>query len=655
MFKKVSLVALIALFLCSIALPVQTQAQSSAEDQLVLIQKTAQMYQNGKLYVAGQPLTEKKGITYIAARSVAERLYSKLAYNSKTKEYVITNQQNELRYKINQSSYKVNGTSEAFLGAPFVQKGTLMIPLRSLLKPYGITMKSVAAEKKIMLTWTVKPVAQFAVSPTTIYAGETEVSYIDQAYHPKGSMIVDERWEGQATSFDQPGKYTVKRWVQDENGIWSDPFSVEVNVLQPNLPPQANFTTDKTSYKMGEVVHYTDHSTDEENKIKKTEWTNNQKGFFEPGPQTITLKVTDAHGAVGEFSQTITIEDEVLYTKDDFNMLFTDVGDKFQIDGAGVLKLPTESYELTVHGQQTFIRSNSPELINEEGIYYSDTASGNVRFLTHNQNNRENPVRVYVVATNENSTEATVSEEHVGIGGPAPYVSQTGKAAVGNYLLSRTGLGVSKVTSIPAGESRVILTRLSDVKLNKDRVVTMYSDVVASAPLKFSIVIIDADKDVLQELPLLSQLPSDNKHVRGTFENANRVINVLRPIGTEASRMILADKVVDTRLSGYDVTTGNVISNDGNNGAYYVLRLFNVQPRTLIVLNPRGGHYGGAFLVNNKLVYTTTTTILSNANDAGVLYRTGDNVETVTISFTPASGSNLPFNLLFLPLPELKY
>ncbi|MFF2482518.1 copper amine oxidase N-terminal domain-containing protein [Paenibacillus sp. NPDC058071] len=654
MFRKFSLVALVAIFLCSVAVPIYAEGTQSGKEQLVLIQKTNQMYHNGKLYKASQPLTEQKGTTYVAARSVAERLYSKLDYDTKRKEYILSYGKMEIRYKEGSTSYTVDGKAEKLTGQPFVQNGTLMIPLRSLIKPYGLTISNDNAAKKTTIEWTVKPIAAFTTSPSTIYAGQTEISYVDQSYHPKGIAIVDESWEGQAYSYSEPGTYSVTRRVLDANGVWSDPYTLQIEVKKPNLPPTAFFETDKSSYKMGEPIQYTDLSTDDEDKITKREWTNNLKGFFEPGVQVVTLKVTDNHGAVGEYTRTINIENETLYEKKDFDMLFTEVGDRFEIDGASVLKLPTISYDLTVNGQQTLIRSNSPELINEEGIYYSDTANGNVRFLTHKQNNRPNPVRVYIVATNENKTEATVTEERVGVGGPAPFVSQTGKAAVGSYLLSRTGSPLNKVTTIPAGESRVVLSQLSNSKLNNGRVITMYSDVSTSAPIKFSIVVVDADKDVIAELPKLKQLPRDGKHVRGTFEMANRLINVTEPIGTEASRMILADKVVDSRLQGIDVTTGDTMSNDGNNGAYYVLKLFNVQPNTLIVLNPRGGHYGGAFLVNNKVVYTTTTTILRNANDVGVLYRTGDSVETVTIGFTPASGSNLPFNMLFLPLPEKK-
>ncbi|MGO4106722.1 stalk domain-containing protein [Paenibacillus sp. YAF4_2] len=652
MFKKVTLVVLAALLL--FAVPVGAQSSGAGQNQLILLQKTKQMYHNGKLYLAAQPLTELKGTTYISATAIAGRLGATVQYDASKKEYILRDATRELRYAVNKSSYTVNGTRMTFTGTPFVQNGSLMIPLRSVLSPFGITLSSIPAEKKLVLKWTIKPIAKFTVSPSVIYAGQTEVTYADQSSQPSGAAIVNERWEGKQTMFAEAGTYKVTKWVQDANGVWSDPYSVMVNVLPQNMPPEARFATDKSYYKMGELIQYNDISSDDENKITKREWTNNAKAFFEPGEQTVTLKVTDSHGLTSEFSQNVTITSESLYTKQEFDQLYTDQGEKFTIDGASVLKLPTQPYTVVNTGQQTFIRSNSPEMINDEGIYYQDTASGNVRFLIHNQNNRPNPVKVYIVATNENSTAATVTDERIGLGGPAPYVTQAGKAATANYLLSRTTNPVGTVTTIPAGQSRVVLSPLSSKEVVNGRILTMYADVTTSAPIKFSVIVVDASKDVLQALPQLPILPRDGKHVRGTFENANRSINVLQTIGDVPSRMILADKVVDTRLSGYDVLTGEAMSNDGNNGAMYVLNLWHVKPHTLIALNPRGGHYGGAFLINNKLVYATNTTILSNANEAGVLYRTGDTEEAVTIAFTPASGSNLPINLLFLPLPELQ-
>jgi hypothetical protein len=129
---------------------------------------------------------------------------------------------------------------------------------------------------------------------------------------------------------------------------------------------------------------------------------------------------------------------------------------------------------------------------------------------------------------------------------------------------------------------------------------------------------------------------------------------VNQTIGDVKSRMILADNVVDTRLTGIDKTTGTSVLNMGNYGVLYTIKLSNVQPHTAIAINPRGGHYAGAFTINGKVVYATNTSILRNPNEVGMLYKSGDTVESVDITFTPANGSMLPINLLFLPMPQPK-
>jgi hypothetical protein len=102
--------------------------------------------------------------------------------------------------------------------------------------------------------------------------------------------------------------------------------------------------------------------------------------------------------------------------------------------------------------------------------------------------------------------------------------------------------------------------------------------------------------------------------------------------------------------------TGNLEINTGNFGVLYQMKLTHVAPRTLISLNPRGGYYMGAFLVNGKLVtLPTSSPILADSNEAGVLYRTGDTEETVDIVFMIAPGGNLPLNMLFTPLPEIRW
>lgn len=653
--KQKRIVPLILIFLLFLTIiPFPAQAEESVTDgreKLILTQGSTQIIHNGVTVLATQPLTAVKGVTYVAARSFMKEIYGKVVFNAKTKQYVLSNGATELRFTVGDTSYLLDGIARNDgIGAPFVTKGTLMVPVRTLAKSFGLTLKNYPKEKKIELAWDSKPAANFSVSSTDVYAAQTEVYYTDLSYHASGLQIIDERWENNLTIFDQPGTYTVSHWVQAENGIWSDPYTVTITVKPQNQPPQAYFSTVKDSYKMGELIEYVDQSTDDENRIVSRVWTNNERGFFVPGQQTITLKVTDALGEISEYAKTITIENETMHRKEEFDLLYTPIGGKFVINSRDVLRIPNISYSIMPQAQ-TYIRANSPETILEEGIYYEDTVAGNVRFLVHNINRRSVPVKIYIIATNENPTDANVVVGPVGIGGPNPYVSSTGKAAVGRFLSAQLSPQFSE-TQIPAGQSRIIIPEFSEKVVKAGNVYSMYADVQMDAMLKVQVVVVNAEREVFSMLPYLPVLPSDDQHIRGTFEDANRLMIVDETIGDLKSRMVLADNIVDTRLPGVDRTTETPVLNAGNYGTLYTIILNNVKPHTAIAVNPRGGYYAGAFIINGQVVFATTDSTLANPNEVGMLHRTGDTPETVTITFTPAAGSSLPINLLFLPLPN---
>ncbi|WP_256758489.1 copper amine oxidase N-terminal domain-containing protein [Cohnella sp. WQ 127256] len=651
--KKWIMILLVAIMLVpTTALPASaastTTTAKADQDVLVLTRNSNKVTLNGKAGKLAQPLAEKKGVTYVPARSLADQIYAKVSYDAKKKEYTIKNEVTDIRLTVGRKNYSVNGT--VYQGnAAYVEKGTLMVPLQLYVMNFGLKMDTNSKAKTITLMWNVLPVAKFAVTPTEVYAQQTPVSYKSMAYHPKGLSIVDERWEGNLEIFDQAGEAKITHWVQDAKGVWSEPYTVSITVRPPNQPPVANFVTDKTSYKIGEWINYSDLSTDDENRITNVSWVNREDGFFQAGEQTVSIIVTDAHGEVSEYSQKIMIEDVVLHTKEQFPIVYSNVGDKIEMNGKAVVDLPTIPYTVNSY-HQTLMRSNSPELIKEDGIYYTDTATDKVRFLVHNENSTTVAKRVYVIATNNNAEAAEVYVDNVGVGGPSLYVSSTGKQAVGKFLESRQTMKPSVKIDIPAGESRMLFPEQSANPLNPGYVLTLYGDVHTDSMIQFSVVVVGADEDVIKRLPELPLLNRDGKHIRGTFEMANRSIVVNKPIGEIKERMIVADKVVDSRLSGTDMTNGDTMSNDGNNGALYMMTFTNVLPNTAILINPRGGHYSGAFNVNGQIVYTTAKSILKNANESAILYKTGDVAENVSIVFTPASGSNLPINLLFIPL-----
>ncbi|MBY0117692.1 stalk domain-containing protein [Paenibacillus sp. FSL L8-0435] len=618
---------------------------------LTLYMNSNKMMQDGKTYLAGQPMAVKNGVSYVAIRALVDRVGYDVKYDNTTKETIIVSGEDELRFKTNSTIYTVNGVSRTMKGAAYQQKNTFMVPLTSITQALDITYKVNQTAKTVVLNLSTKPVASFTVQKE-VFAGD-QVTYTTRSSSPKGLSIVDERWTGRQDSFDQPGVYTVTYAVQDSSGQWSDPYSVTIKVERPNLPPVAMFTTDKEEYKMGEKITYIDQSTDDENAIVKTEWDNNALAFFVPGPKTVTITVTDKHGASDSYTKMINITGETLYSVTDFNQLFTPVGEKFTFDGGGVPAL--EKVPFTYYDEPSLlIRSNSPETVNTEGIVYKESSFGQTRFMIHHVNNTGKNVKMYVVATNNNAYTASIDQQNMGFAGPSPFATVAGKLSIDRWFQSmQNGTGQKKVYIQP-GESKLILNDLSVLPMKQGQVISLYSDVFSDYELDYNIIMIEENKDPMEVLSSLPVLDRDGVHNRGTYPNATRIITYDQEIGSKPARLPLGDNASDPNLVGTDPMAFTEASNAGNFGVLYKITLNNVAPRTLISFNPRGGRYSGVALVNGQVVQISTGKSVTAPNEQSVMYRTGSYGESVTILFSAAPGSNLPVNLLFTPLPAEK-
>lgn len=618
---------------------------------LTLYMNSNKMMQDGKTYLAGQPMAVKNGVSYVAIRALVDRVGYDVKYDNTTKETIIISGEDELRFKTNSKIYTVNGVSRTMKGAAYQQKNTFMVPLTSITQALDITYKVNQSAKTVVLNLSIKPVASFTVQKE-VFAGD-QVTYTTRSSSPKGLSIVDERWTGRQDSFDQPGVYTVTYAVQDSSGQWSDPYSVTIKVERPNLPPVAMFTTDKEEYKMGEKITYIDQSTDDENAIVKTEWDNNALAFFVPGPKTVTITVTDKHGASDSYTKMINITGETLYSVTDFNQLFTPVGEKFTFDGGGVPAL--EKVPFTYYDEPSLlIRSNSPETVNTEGIVYKESSFGQTRFMIHHVNNTGKNVKMYVVATNNNAYTASIDQQNMGFAGPSPFATVAGKLSIDRWFQSmQNGTGQKKVYIQP-GESKLILNDLSVLPMKQGQVISLYSDVFSDYELDYNIIMIEENKDPMEVLSSLPVLDRDGVHNRGTYPNATRIITYDQELGSKPARLPLGDNASDPNLVGTDPMAFTEASNAGNFGVLYKITLNNVAPRTLISFNPRGGRYSGVALVNGQVVQISTGKSVTAPNEQSVMYRTGSYGESVTILFSAAPGSNLPVNLLFTPLPAEK-
>lgn len=94
----------------------------AAGGNLTLYMNSNKMEQDGKTYLAGQPMTVKNGVSYVAIRALVDRVGYGVKYDNTTKETIIISGDNELRFKTNSTAYTVNGESRTMKGPAYQQK-----------------------------------------------------------------------------------------------------------------------------------------------------------------------------------------------------------------------------------------------------------------------------------------------------------------------------------------------------------------------------------------------------------------------------------------------------------------------------------------------------------------------------------------------------
>ncbi|MCM3746492.1 stalk domain-containing protein [Paenibacillus pasadenensis] len=618
---------------------------------LTLTKGSSQMMLDGTSVTAVQPMTIKNNFSYVAFSTLAQLYGYKTSYDAKSKESIAKTPSGEIRFRMNTKDIWVDGVKWTGEAPSFSQKGSLMIPVRTWAK---VSRSSISfAGKNIMLSWADQPSAAFQIQPSVIHAGEA-VQYIDQYSSPAGLPLLSEEWTGKQDVFTEPGTYTVTRRVQDASGIWSEPYSADVQVLAVNQPPVADFSTDKEVYRQGEQIQYSDLSTDDNNAIDtaKTKWTGRQNAFFEPGEKTVTLTVTDNEGLTSTISKTIQVTDEILYTQEEYGLLFTPAGEKISVDGAHIKDIPKIKYGIESEPSK-MMRSNSPELWTSEGIAFDDQFDGKVRMLFHNKNTLGYNVKMYLAVTNEGFQTSRFGVKATGMGGPDPSEIRTGKLSTIRYLTALNNNVPETFIDVKPGQTELVLQEISAVPIKPGMVYSAYADVSASSTLRFRVIVVADGKDPLAEMDSMELMPADGKHTRGSFNNTDRDLIVDGVIGEQPQQILLGDNNYDPYLDGYDNTDGSLQLNRGNFGVLYKMSI-TLAPRTVVYLNPRGGLFAGAFIINGQLVPVTNNEQLKDQNEGAVLYRSGDSVETVEFKYMTPSGSNLPVTMVFQPMPGLK-
>ncbi|CAN5740136.1 hypothetical protein BH11MYX2_BH11MYX2_18500 [soil metagenome] len=241
-------------------------------------------------------------------------------------------------------------------------------------------------------------------------------------------------------------------------------------------------------------------------------------------------------------------------------------------------------------GSATLFFSDDPEAPSTSGVLYADTVGpGRVRVYVYHVNAGASARKFSLVAlAGASDVNATVVKEAVGTPGAA-YVA-IGKQVAAAWMASTT----NRAVTIAAGQRVLLSTTLDAAHATTNQLVHAIIDIDLDAPAKISVVSVLANDDAVTLTGGLSLLPYDGAHDRGTFPDADLLLEThAGGEGPSARHIRLGGNVTDADLVGRDATRGADTTLRGNYGVAY--RFDITTPDALqLAASARGGTWAGA-------------------------------------------------------------
>ncbi|MCG8403186.1 MAG: copper amine oxidase N-terminal domain-containing protein [Firmicutes bacterium] len=175
----------------------------------------------------------RDGVTLVPLRFIVEVFGAEVVWNTADKEITLRQGERVIRFWPGSSEVVVDGTVHAITGAPVVENGVTLVPLRFLVKNLDYEINFLPVTKEIHIKQlpppNLPPVAEFEISNDTVAQGET-VYYKEKSFDPDGDELVESKWSGRERAFFAPGDHEVSLQVKDKHGAWSEPYTVVIRV-----------------------------------------------------------------------------------------------------------------------------------------------------------------------------------------------------------------------------------------------------------------------------------------------------------------------------------------------------------------------------------------------------------------------------------------
>lgn len=308
----------------------------------------------------------------------------------------------------------------------------------------------------------------------------------------------------------------------------------------------------------------------------------------------------------------------------------------------------------------TLFFSDSPEMVLETGILYQDKIGGDIRIFLYHLNEMPKAKRLALVLENNSIYTANIKITKEVNEKPTNDFLYSGKQAQINYFAEHK----EKNFSIPPMGSREILSGQNGIIFLTGELISSIIELSSDIPITIKSVCLNEDEDALQYARYAPILPPDKHRLRGTFSQADRIVEIPQVYNTDNKKIMaleLANHESDIFAQGVDATEKTTAENYGNYGVVYHVNFKSSGKHNFqIYFNPYGGVYAGAAVMQTelkrelKLIPEGFTCFADGTTREASLLAEYKGGTKGKIIFSPAGASNLPVRVLFVPLENKK-
>lgn len=313
--------------------------------------------------------------------------------------------------------------------------------------------------------------------------------------------------------------------------------------------------------------------------------------------------------------------------------------------------------------------SDDPETVEEYGILYQDSLNaGNNRVYLYHVNGLSASAKISAVIHNIGEETANVTITRKSLPAPSTNYCLVGRAA---GKLFYDNIAMPQPFTIGAGETVLFDPELDALSVSQNQLVSALYDFTSDQPTRITSLMLPSGADTLEQFASLGFSENDGLGRQGTFPSNSRISPEPYPYktsdGIKVFEIASNPKYTsyDLPIAGLDAESGEATVLPGNFAVTYTIQV-NVTSddgRSMaLLMNPRGGAYGGYFrttfpLKNHPegILVPESSLVVANTAEAGIiaLIEPASEPQLLTLDFMPAGSSSLPIHILMVPFtPE---